>query len=115
MHVMEEKSTFETLLERAEDFTKTNIDLIKLKAVDKVSDGASSAASKVAGFFFFMFFFSMLSIGLSLLVGELLDRTWLGFMIVAGFYGILAAVLFFVKQNWLKKMVGNSIIKSMLN
>lgn len=115
MHVMEEKSTFEALLERAEDFTKTNIDLIKLKAVDKVSDGASSAASNVAGLFFFMFFFSMLSIGLSLLIGELLDKLWLGFMIVAGLYGILAAVLFFVKQNWLKKMVGNSIIKSMLN
>lgn len=112
---MEERSSFETLLERAEDYTKTSIELIKLKAVDKISDGASSAASKVAAMFFFVFFFLMLSVGIALLLGDLLGKAWYGFMAVAGLYGILFAVLFFIKQNWLKKMVGNSIIKSMLN
>ncbi|MGE5420368.1 MAG: phage holin family protein [Chloroflexota bacterium] len=112
---MEEKSSFEALLERAEDYTKTSIELIRLKAVDKISDGASSAASKVVALFFFVFFFLMLSVGLSLLLGDLLGKAWYGFMALAGLYGILFAVLFFVKHNWLKKMVGNSIIKSMLN
>lgn len=112
---MEERSSFETLLERAEDYTKTSIELIKLKAVDKISDGASSAASKVAAMFFFVFFFLMLSVGIALLLGDLLGKAWYGFMAVAGLYGILFAVLFFIKHNWLKKMVGNSIIKSMLN
>jgi len=112
---MEEKSSFEALLERAEDYTKTSVELIKLKAVDKFSDGASSAASKIIAMFFFVFFFLMLSIGLSLLLGEVLGKIWYGFMAVAGLYGILFAVLFFARQNWLKKLVGNSIIKSMLN
>lgn len=112
---MEDKSSFEALLERAEDYTKTSIELIKLKAVDKFSDGASSAASKVLAIFFFVFFFLMLSIGLSLWLGDVLGKIWYGFMAIAALYGILFAVLFFVRQNWLKKMVGNSIIKSMLN
>ena len=112
---MEDKSSFEALLERAEDYTKTSIELIKLKAVDKFSDGASSAASKVLAVFFFVFFFLMLSIGLSLWLGDVLGKVWYGFMAVAALYGILFAVLFFVRHNWLKKMVGNSIIKSMLN
>lgn len=112
---MEEKSSFEALLERAEDYTKTSIELIKLKAIDKISDGASSAASKVVALFFFISFFLMLSVGLSLLIGELLGKAWYGFMVMAGLYGILFAVLFFVKHNWLKTIVGNSIIKSMLN
>lgn len=112
---MEEKSSFEALLERAEDYTKTSIELIKLKAVDKISDGASSAASKVVAMFFFIFFFIMLSVGLALLLGEVLGKAWHGFMAIAGLYFILFAVLFFVKHNWLKKIVGNSIIKSMLN
>ena len=115
MQVMEDKSSFEALLERAEDFTKTNIEIIRLKAVDKISEGASSAASKIVAMFFFVFFFIMLSVGLALLLGEVLGKAWYGFMAMAGLYGILWAVLFFVKQNWLKKMVGNSIIKSMLN
>ncbi|HEX2967674.1 MAG TPA: phage holin family protein [Bacteroidales bacterium] len=112
---MEEKSSFETLLERAEDYTRTSIELIKLKAVDKISDGASSAASKIVAMFFFFFFFLMLSVGLSLWIGDLLGKIWYGFMVIAGLYGILWAVLFFVRHNWLKKMVGNSIIKQMLN
>ena len=112
---MEEKSSFEALLERAEDYTRTSLELIRLKAVDKISDGASSAASKIVAMFFFVFFFLMLSVGLSLLLGEVLGKAWYGFMVMAGLYGILFAVLFFVKHNWLKKIVGNSIIKSMLN
>ncbi len=112
---MEEKSSFEALLERAEDYTRTSFELIRLKAVDKISDGASSAASKIVAMFFFVFFFLMLSVGLSLLLGEVLGKAWYGFMVMAGLYGILFAVLFFVKHNWLKKIVGNSIIKSMLN
>jgi fatty acid desaturase len=112
---MEEKSLFETLLEKTEDYSKTSLQLLKLKAVDKFSDGASSAASKVAGLFFFLMFFMLVSVGLSLWLGDVLGKAWYGFFIVGGVYGILFAVLFFVKHNWLKKMVGNSIIKQMLN
>lgn len=115
MHNMEEKTLFETLLEKTEDYSKTSLHLLKLKAVDKFSDGASSAASKVAGLFFFLMFFMLLSVGLSLWLGDVLGKAWYGFFIVGGVYGILFAVLFFVKHNWLKNMVGNSIIKQMLN
>jgi hypothetical protein len=111
----ENSSVFETLLERAEDYGKTSLELIKLKAVDKLSDGASSAASKVAGGFFLLMFFILASIALSLWLGDVLGKSWYGFLIVAGFYGILGALLIVVKHNWLKKMVSNSIIKSMLN
>jgi len=111
----ENNSIFETLLGRAEDYSKTSLELLRLKAVDKISDGASSAASKVAGLFFFIMFFLLASVGLSLWLGDVLGKSWYGFLIVSGVYGILWAILFFVKHNWLKKIVSNSIIKSMLN
>ena len=111
----ENPSIFETLLERAEEYGKTSLELIRLKAIDKVSDGASSAASKIAGLFFFLMFFTLGSVALSLWLGEVLGKAWYGFLIVAGFYGILFALLFFVKHNWLKKIVGNIIIKQLLN
>lgn len=112
---MEDKSSFEALLERAEAYAKTNLELVKLKAIDKISDGASSAASKIVAMFFFLMFFLLANVGLALWLGEVLGKSWLGFLAVGGLYGILWALLFFVKHNWLKKMVGNSIIKSMLN
>lgn len=111
----ENNSIFETLLGRAEDYSKTSLELLRLKAVDKISDGASSAASKVAGLFFFIMFFSLASIGLCLWLGDVLGKSWYGFFIVGGVYLILWIVLFFVKHNWLKTIVSNSIIKSMLN
>lgn len=112
---MEEKSNFEALLERAEDFTRTNIELIKLKAVDKISDNTSAAVVKIVAIFFFILFFIMISVGLSLWLGEVMGKAWYGFMTVAGFYGILFAVLFFAKHSWLRRIIGNSIIKSMLS
>jgi fatty acid desaturase len=112
---MEERSVFETLIERTEEYGRTSLELLKLKAVDKFSDGASSAASKIAGLFFFIMFFMLVSVGLALWLGDVMGKTWYGFFVVGGVYGILFAVLFFVKHNWLKKMVGNSIIKQMLN
>lgn len=115
MQIMEEKSSFEALLERTEDYAKTSIELLKLKAVDKFSDGASAAASKIVGMFFFVMFFLLASVGLSLWLGDVMNKVWLGFLVVGGFYGILCAVLFFVRHNWLKKIVGDSIIKSMLS
>jgi hypothetical protein len=113
---MEENSgTFETLLEKAEDFSKTSLKLIKLKAVEKISQGVSSAASKIAGLFFFILFFFFASVALSLWLGDVLGKIWYGFSAVAAFYGILCAILIFVKHNWLKKIVENSIIKQMLD
>jgi hypothetical protein len=112
---MEGKSSFEALLERAEDYTKTQIEIIKLKAVDKISDGASSAASRIVALFFLTIFFLFANVALALWLGEVLGKAWYGYLVVAGFYGILGAVLLFVKHNWLKKMVGNSIIKQLLN
>lgn len=112
---MEDKSSFEALFERAEAYAKTNLELIKLRAIDKISDGASSAASKIVAIFFFIMFFLFANTGLALWLGEVLGKSWYGFLAVAGLYCILWVVLFFVKHNWLKKMVGNSIIKSMLN
>lgn len=111
----ENPSIFETLLERAEEYSKTSLELIKLKAIEKVSDGASSAASKIAGLFFFLMFFILGSVALSLWLGEVLGKAWYGFLIVAGFYAILFGLLFFVKHNWLKKIVENSIINQLLN
>ena len=110
----DEGKMFRTLLERAEEYSKTNYELLKLKTVDTLSDGASTAASKVVASFFFVLFIIMLSIGLALLIGDLLGKGWYGFMVMAGVYAVLGSILFFFKHNWLKERVNKSIIKQFL-
>lgn len=111
----ENNNTLETLLERAGDYTKTTIELVKLKAVDKVSDSISSVVSRTISLLLIMMFFLMGSIGVSLLIGDALGKSWYGFLIVAGFYGLVGSVLFFFLNDWLKNIIGNVIIKKIFN
>jgi hypothetical protein len=103
-----------TLLERVEEYGKTTLELFKLKTVDKLSDAISSFASRIIAVVFFVMFFILASIGLSVWLGELLGKIWLGFLLVAGFYGLIGIVLFFMLHNPVKKQISNMIIKQIL-
>jgi hypothetical protein len=112
---MEEQSNlFESLFDRAKEYTQTSIELFKLKAVDKISDVVSSAASRAIALVFFLLFFFLGSVGLALWLGDLLGKTWLGFFALAGFYGIIWIILYFFMHKWLKKAVGNNIVEQLL-
>lgn len=116
MQTMEEKpNLFESLLESAEEYSKTSIELFKLKTVDKVSDVVSSAVSRAIACIFFLLFFLMGSVGLALWLGDILGKIWYGFFALAAFYGIIWLVLSFVINKWLKKIIGNNIIEELLN
>ena len=56
----------------------------------------------------------MLNIGLALIIGEWLGVTYLGFLILAGFYALTGLVFYFNKNSWLKTPVNNRIIKKIL-
>ena len=111
----EYSNVFETLLERAEEYAKTSIELYKLKTIDKVSEVLSATLSRALACFFFLCFFLMGSVGLALWLGEILGKSWYGFFAVATFYGLIGVVLYFLLHNWLKRTFGNNIIKELLN
>ncbi|MFV8355890.1 hypothetical protein ACNQGB_06880 [Flavobacterium sp. XS1P32] len=110
----ENTSTIEMLFERAEDYTKTTIDLVKLTAVDKTADVLSSLISRLTVSIVFVLFAFLANIGLSLWVGELVGKVYHGFFIVSGIYLVLAIVLYSVKDKVLKMPISNFIIAKML-
>jgi fatty acid desaturase len=109
-----EKSSLEDLLERAEDYGKTTLELFKLKAVDKTSDAVSTIVSRVLAIFLLLMFLLIGSFALSFWLGDVLGKVWYGFLLVALFYGLLGIMLFFVLHNGFKKTIANTIIKQML-
>jgi len=112
---MENKpSLLESLFERAEEYGKTSLELIKLKALDKTSDLASSFVSRLTVTFSLTAFLVMVSLGVAIWLGEILGKPWYGFFIVSAFYGILAFILYFFMHKWLKRIVSNLIIKQLL-
>lgn len=105
----------ESLLEKASEYGKTSIELIKLKALDKTLDAASSLIPHSIVLVLVAVFMLFLNIGLSFWLGEILGRIFYGFFAVAAFYGIAGIVLHFFMHKRLKKIVGDFLVKHVLN
>jgi hypothetical protein len=113
---MEDKTSFmEPLLQRAEEYGKTSIELLKLKAVEMSADIISSVVSRSIALLSILLFLSISSIGLAIWIGEISGAMWFGFVCVGGFYGITSMVIFFLAHPWIKKAIGNSVVSSILN
>jgi len=103
-----------TLFERAEDFSKTTIKLLKLNAVDKSAEIVSALFSVLIVIVAVVLSILIISVGLALWLGKLLGDSYYGFFIVGGCY-LFVAILFHVfRKQWLKYPISNSIIKKML-
>ncbi|MFV8271358.1 hypothetical protein ACNQGP_15675 [Flavobacterium sp. GT2N3] len=106
-------TTIEMLFDKAEDYTKTTIELVKLSAVDTTADVLSSLLSRLTVSIVFVMFVLLVNIGLSLWLGELLGKVYYGFFIVSSAYLLLSIVLYIYKDKWLKIPISNIIIVKM--
>lgn len=114
---MESNATTEenlNLYEKAENYTKTSLELIKLKTVAAVADVLSTLTSRIAVGAVVAFFTLFLNIGISLWLGKELGEYYYGFFIVALFYLIVAILMHTLQHKIIKTPIGNMIISSIL-
>jgi fatty acid desaturase len=104
----------ETLIERATEYGKSSLELIKLKTLNKTSDIVSSFLPNIVVFILIASFILFLNFGLAFWVGEMLGKIYYGFFVLAAFYVFLAIVLHFFMHTWFKKKIADYIIKQML-
>ena len=107
-------TTIEMLFEKAEDYTRTTVELAKLNAVDKSADVLSSLISRLAIITVVAIFTLFINIGLALWIGESLGKSYYGFFIVASFYFIIVLILYTFSDQWIKIPTSNFIITKML-
>jgi hypothetical protein len=105
------KNSFDSLLDSAEEYGKTSIELLKLKTLDKTSDVASTIISRAIAIFILFMFFLIITIGIAIWLGEIIGKYSYGFFIVAAFYGLTGIILFFFMHKRIKTLINNSIIK----
>jgi len=108
------ENRLEPLIEKAEDFGKTSLELIKLKVIDKISDVASSLLPHTVVLIFALIFVLFLNLGIAFLLGELWGSTSLGYFAVAAFYAVCALLIHYLLHDRIKERVRNSIIKQLL-
>ncbi|MDL2141967.1 MULTISPECIES: hypothetical protein [Flavobacterium] len=102
------------LYEKAENYTKTSLELIKLKTVSASADVLSTLTSRIAVGAVVAFFTLFLNIGISLWIGKKLGENYYGFFILALFYLIVAIVLHKSHHKLIKTPIGNMIVSSIL-
>jgi membrane-bound ClpP family serine protease len=111
---MENQSTpVDSLIDRVKIYVETRIDLLKLKAIDKSSSFISLLISIIIVILMSFIFIMLLSVGIALLLGEMLGKTYYGFFIVAGFYLLIGLMLFAFRDKWMKTPIANSMIKNL--
>ncbi len=104
----------DSLFEKAEAYAKTNIDLFKLKTIDKSADIISKIVAKIAVIFVVLLIVLFLNIALSLWLGELVGKSYYGFLIVAGFYILAVLILHFNRSSILEAPINDSIILQLI-
>ena len=102
------------LFEKAEDYSKTSIELLKLNVINKSADVLSSVTSLIAIGIVVALFTLFLNIGLGLYIGKLLGEYYLGFLIVSGFYFLLATIIYLLKEKYIKEKITDLIITKLI-
>jgi hypothetical protein len=109
-----ETNLIEELIEKTVEYGKSSLELAKLKALDKTSDVVSSFLAHSVVIIILFSFMLFLNLGLALWIGKITGEIYYGFFTVAGFYCIAAIFIYFFMLKWIKKCVGNMLIKLML-
>jgi hypothetical protein len=114
MSIMSELFThMEELVKNARSYFKTRVEVVKLNAAAKVSLVTSRliAAIIVGVVFVFVLLFGGMAAGYGL--GEWLGKTYLGFLIVTGFYLLVGIIVLAARERLIRIPIMNSIIQQL--
>lgn len=100
----------EMLFGKVESYTKTTIELYRLKAIDKLTDVFATIASGLILAVIIALFFILFSIGLALFLGELLGKSYYGFFALSGLYGLIAIIIAMNRREWLEFKLNDFLI-----
>lgn len=103
----------EMLLKSSINYGVAEIDLIKLRALNKTSDVVSSLIPPALVFFVLFLFLLFISFGLAIWLGQITGNNFYGYFIIAAFYAIVGLVLHFTMHDWIKRKVCNYLVKQL--
>ena len=110
-----EPTAVEELFYKLKDYGETTVDLLKLKAINKVSGFSSSVIATIILAVLLFLVMICLSIGFALLIGLWLGQAMWGFFIMAFLYIIIGLILFASRKKILKDPISNKFIKELID
>jgi len=99
------------LFSRAKDYVNTQIEIKKLTAIQQLVKVVGGVVSGLILVVVAVFFLAFLSISAGLFLGELLASMYMGFLIISGFYFIVAIILLLISKNYIQNPIINILIR----
>jgi hypothetical protein len=100
----------ESIVTKAGELLETKSEIIKLKAVGKISETVSSVLTIISIVMLAGVSFIIISFGIAYWIGKELGNVHYGFFIIGGFYIITGFILFFAKEKLIKGPLRDIII-----
>ncbi len=104
----------ENLAAELTELAETKIELLKLKAADKISLSLSGFVAIVAAVIFGGAALSIISFGFAFLIGSKLNNDSLGFFIVGGIYALAGLLIFVNRKKWVQVPLSNFFIDKLI-
>ncbi len=101
--------------EYAKQYTKDQIQLLKLELAERTAKLISAMATSLVIFFILMAAVLFLTVGLSLFIGNYLDSNAAGFAIVAGIYIIAGIIIIIFKKTILTNPILTIVIRQLFD
>jgi hypothetical protein len=111
---MASTESIKTLIDKSKDYLDTQIELTKLKTIDKSADVLSTVVVMISMIFIGALFIVFISIATALMLGRSLGAYQYGFYIVGGFYALILLLLYIQRDKWIKTPIANGLINKML-
>ena len=109
------KSSLEAFLESTQLYSKTTIELSKLKGLKATTNVLSVLVARLCLLITIILFFVIISIGIALWLSEQVGKPYYGFFILSGFYFVLVLLVYFFLHKLMEKPFSNLIISQALD
>jgi uncharacterized membrane protein YqjE len=103
----------EGLTDHVREYVHTRVELAKLEIAEKISLVIGNLIAMMVVMVLFLFVLVFGSIAGAWALSEWLDNAWAGFLIVAGFYCLLAIIIWFARGRLIRFPVMNAIIRQL--
>ncbi len=103
----------ETLKENIEDYIEAKVDLVKLKAANKTGGVIAGIIFGLVMARLSLFIIILLSFSAVYAISEVTGKTYHGFLIVAGFYILLAVLIIVLREKLITMPIINSLLKKL--
>src|SRR4051812_39494519 len=99
-----------SLKDNVRDYVETQLDIIKLQAINKGSAAASGVIVGIAVAFLSIFILMFLSFSAAYAISAATEKPYLGFLLVAAFYIVLAVLVIALKDKLITMPLINSLL-----